>query len=1076
MRKIYSFLLLAMMFIGALSAKAVTITKEGGWFESAFVEWTVETGATYEVYVAPDGGSWTKLDSELVRNYGSYGRADAVGLKAGSYKMKVVSSISGEAVSSAMAVAAHDRNGFAHYKWSDGVGAYKNDGTLKDNTRVIYLTANNAKTVKCMVMGDKDVEYTGIQAILAAYEKGKETRPLDIRIIGTVKKADLDAVGSSAEGLQVKGKSGTVPMNITIEGIGNDATVHGFGFLVRSACSVEFRNFAVMICMDDCISLDTDNKHCWVHNMDFFYGGTGGDADQAKGDGTVDIKGKSSHVTVSYNHFFDSGKCSLGGMKSETTDCWMTYHHNWFDHSDSRHPRIRTAFYHCYNNYYDGNAKYGVGCTSGGSAFVEANYFRNCKYPVLISKQGTDAEGDGTFSGEDGGVIKMFANKLINPKKLQRWNTTVQPTGEWDAVDASTRDEAVTATAYTGGTAYNSAADAEARSAVPQSAVDAADNVALICRGEFTGREGLGAGRINGGDFKWAFFYPNQDANYDVIKELKTALLEYKSTLVGYFDGTTINNGGATEPVNGGDGKGKTQKIGDDTNVPAWGSDVPDTDNKPFIIGIDNDFFWLNEANDAKTKQYISDGIITFDATSSYGTDKQATSSSDTSFSDPYVGGVAVGKSTGYITFFCPDLISSINLKATRSGSAAGKILSSQDGTNFTEVGSYSTTKKGTFNISYSLAEETKYVRVTNTTTGTLYIHGVKVFTVGSAEPDDRAECDLSAVTTSKDMSIKETYTLTKGTDFMTSSDGAISFNSANSKIASVDATGKITALAEGTTTITIAQEGTETIKPGSAKVVITVKDPRSASAFALSSSVEISVKETETSQIVTTGAAGAVTYKSNNTAIASVDANGLVTGIAAGLAVITVTDAGTDAVKGASLTVNVVVTKDMTGKTVVTFGKPTSGKEPVSSDPSLVSFGGTTTYKDGAYKDYPYGTKLESATEIYITPPSDCTITLVFDAAAKRSYLDGAEIKSDDVNAEYTFAASAGHKYVLKKRDSVNLYAVIFDFGTPTSVERINNNTLSPASNTMYDLQGRKVSKAAKGQLIIKNGKKVVF
>lgn len=106
------------------------------------------------------------------------------------------------------------------------------------------------------------------------------------------------------------------------------------------------------------------------------------------------------NITVSYNHFYDCGKTSLGGMKSETTDCWMTYHHNWFDHSDSRHPRIRTAFYHVYNNYFDGVSKYGVGVTTGGSSFVEANYFRNCKYPMLISKQGTDAEGDGTFSGE----------------------------------------------------------------------------------------------------------------------------------------------------------------------------------------------------------------------------------------------------------------------------------------------------------------------------------------------------------------------------------------------------------------------------------------------------------------------------------------------------------------------------------------------------------------------------------------------------------------------------------------------------------------------------------------------------
>jgi pectate lyase len=330
MKKIYSFMLVMMALMCSMSAKAdINITKEGGWFESAYIEWT---GATQNYAVQIKGGQYadfTAIDKELVRKYKDYYRADMVGLKAGTYQFKITGANDNSvATSGNLTVVAHDRSGFAHVGYSGGIGAYKNDGTLKDNARVIYVTAANAKTVKCNVITDADTEYTGLQAILAAYEKGKETRPLAIRIIGTVKKADMDSFGSSAEGIQVKGKSGSIDMNITIEGIGNDATTHGFGFLVRSACSVEFRNFANMICMDDCLSLDTDNHHVWIHNMDFFYGGTGGDSDQAKGDGTVDIKGKSSHVTVSYNHFYDSGKCSLGGMKSETTDCWMTSHHN----------------------------------------------------------------------------------------------------------------------------------------------------------------------------------------------------------------------------------------------------------------------------------------------------------------------------------------------------------------------------------------------------------------------------------------------------------------------------------------------------------------------------------------------------------------------------------------------------------------------------------------------------------------------------------------------------------------------------------------------------------------------------
>ena len=87
----------------------------------------------------------------------------------------------------------------------------------------------------------------------------------------------------------------------------------------------------------------------------------------------MDLKNDSQYITISYNHFWDSGKMSLCGMKSETGENFITYHHNWFDHSDSRHPRIRTMSVHVYNNYYDGNSKYGVGVTMGASDFVESN-------------------------------------------------------------------------------------------------------------------------------------------------------------------------------------------------------------------------------------------------------------------------------------------------------------------------------------------------------------------------------------------------------------------------------------------------------------------------------------------------------------------------------------------------------------------------------------------------------------------------------------------------------------------------------------------------------------------------------
>lgn len=523
--------------------KGVNITEAKGWLESVYAKWEpLEGASTYRVYIK--GGKYsdyTRIDRELVRNYGTYGRADMVGLPAGVYSMKVVPVISGSedetkaSEAKEMSVKAYDRSGFAHFN-NSGVGAYKDNGELKDDARVIYVTAETAKTVKCLVkQSNKDgegTEFTGLQAIINAYQKGVETRPLAVRLIGTIKDTDMDAFGSSAEGLQIKGKNNTIPMNITIEGIGDDATTWGFGFLLRNAVSVELRNFANMLCMDDCVSIDTDNKYCWIHHLDLFYGKTGGDSDQAKGDGTVDVKGDSQYITIAYNRFHDSGKSSLCGMKSETGPNYIDYHHNWFDHSDSRHPRVRTMTVHVWNNYYDGCAKYGVGATTSSSVFVERNFFRHTLAPMMSSKQGTDANGDGTFSGEDGGIIKSYGNLYAEKGTAAKYNviTHTASATSFDCYEASSRDEKVPATfkALQGGGTYNNF-DTDPAQMYEYTPVEATEVPALV-----TGF--YGAGRLNHGDFTWDMNYAGADTDYSVNQALKSALQAYKTTLVGIFE------------------------------------------------------------------------------------------------------------------------------------------------------------------------------------------------------------------------------------------------------------------------------------------------------------------------------------------------------------------------------------------------------------------------------------------------------------------------------------------------------------------------------------------------------------
>lgn len=527
----------------------VQITDAKGWLESAYVEWAPFQGAeSYHVYIKGENISeYKKLDQQLVRNYGTYGRADAVGLKAGTYSFKVVPVIDNKEVeekaseAKSLTVINYDRQGYAHFNRNEGVGAYNNDGTLKAGAIVIYVTKKTAKTVKATLsVGKGTQEFIGMQAIIDAYQKGGVTQPpLDIRITGLITANDVDKLSSTSEGIQIKGAAADTPMNITIEGIGEDATIHGFGFLVRNCSSVEFRNLGIMRQIDDGISLDTDNKNIWIHNVDVFYGKQGG-GDKAKGDGAIDVKSNSKFVTIDYCRFWDTGKSSMCGMKSESGPNYITYHHNWFDHSDSRHPRIRTMSVHVFNNYFDGVAKYGVGAASSSDVFVEKNYFRGTKYPMIIASQGHDIkaeDGKSVLSGEDGGIIKAFDNIITEPQSGSAFTTFQQDTTDFDAYVVTSRDEKVPAkvTAKKGNHAYSNF-DTDPSLIYSYTPDDANDVPAKV-----TGF--LGAGRINHGDLQYKFNNAVDDMSNEPNSSLASLIDNYKTTLVGIFGDENASSG-----------------------------------------------------------------------------------------------------------------------------------------------------------------------------------------------------------------------------------------------------------------------------------------------------------------------------------------------------------------------------------------------------------------------------------------------------------------------------------------------------------------------------------------------------
>ena len=555
-------------------AGVIQITEAKGWQESAYLKWApLEGASSYNVYVDDK-----KIDAQLVRQYKSYYRADVLGLKEGTYSVKVVpvnadgAEIAGANTASNLVVKSYNREGFAHFKY-DGVGAYNNDGTLKAGAKVLYITARSAKTVSTTVNTGKLETITGLQSIIDAYSKGKDKTPIAFRFIGKISLSDLDHISSSAEGLQIKGAK----MNMTFEGVGDDATVYGFGFLLRNATSVEFRNLAIMRCLDDAMSLDTNNSHVWIHNMDFFYGKKGGAADQAKGDGTVDIKANSQYITVAYNRFWDNGKASMCGMKTESGPNYITYHHNWFDHSDSRMARIRTMSVHMYNNYYLHNDVYGVGATMGSSVFMESNYFDSTKRPIMSSKQGTDAKGDGTFSGENGGLIKAYGNVFANKPDNFSYVPYAENNTSFDAYEVSDPSEQVPTSVKTlvGGTSYDNF-DTNPSLMYAYAADKAADVPAIV--------EGFyGAGRLNHGDID--FVIPDEtvvtNGHQQPWPALASLLDSYTSGVVKVFgESNAAGEGGSTGGGETGGSTGGTE--GGSTVTPIEGTVlVTFTDSKP---------------------------------------------------------------------------------------------------------------------------------------------------------------------------------------------------------------------------------------------------------------------------------------------------------------------------------------------------------------------------------------------------------------------------------------------------------------------------------------------------------------
>lgn len=206
------------------------------------------------------------------------------------------------------------------------------------------------------------------------------TGPLVIRVQGTI---------------DITSKQGVRP-NKTIVGVGSSAVVNGGGLDFYRSYNVIVRNIRFTNAEDDAVNVGQESHHIWIDHNEFV----------APVDGAVDIVRGAQYVTVSWNWFNKTDKSMLLGHSDangsqDTGKLKVSIHHNFFDGSRQRHPRVRFGEpVHVYNNYYKGNAVYGVASTMNAGVLVEGNYFDAVPHPCY-SAGGYDESGPGRLVQRD---------------------------------------------------------------------------------------------------------------------------------------------------------------------------------------------------------------------------------------------------------------------------------------------------------------------------------------------------------------------------------------------------------------------------------------------------------------------------------------------------------------------------------------------------------------------------------------------------------------------------------------------------------------------------------------------------
>lgn len=191
-----------------------------------------------------------------------------------------------------------------------------------------------------------------------------------------------------------------VASDLTIDGRGASVTLVNKGLEISGPTSnvivSDLRFDRIRGEASDGIQIRDGASDVWVTHCDFGAGD----------DGALDITRGATDVTVSWSRFHDHDKVMLVNGEEAATIPEVTLHHNFFDSTNQRNPRLVRAKVHAYNNYLSRWTGIGMQAAEDSELLSEGNVF----------EAGDDLDGIVT-RGVRSGAVRSTGDLALNGAK-----------------------------------------------------------------------------------------------------------------------------------------------------------------------------------------------------------------------------------------------------------------------------------------------------------------------------------------------------------------------------------------------------------------------------------------------------------------------------------------------------------------------------------------------------------------------------------------------------------------------------------------------------------------------------------